>query len=353
MWTMAKMRSGARWLNNHYAANDYYSEKERVVGEWRGRAAERLAVAGCSIQGEDPAFLALFGGRTPAGEKLKQRDSEIIGYDFQCSAHKSVSIMGIVAGDERLIEAHRRSVQEAFHELESLAAMQTGQGMAKHRITTGNVCAAVFEHDSSRSLDPQLHTHCAVVNVTFDQSGKRYALETHDMVKAIRYAGKVYQSALRREVTRCGYRTVESKNERGQIEGFEIVGIPDQVLSLFSQRRAEIELAIETWRKEHGREPSAAEIHVLAKETRTPKLREISTDDVRAQQRGRLPAEAMAELERLKAEAMGVTPAGEVIVEPRELVDRARDHLAERSATFRSCQSPCQNRIWYCLMAHQ
>jgi hypothetical protein len=46
------------------------------------------------------------------------------------------------------------------------------------------------------------------------------------MVKAVRYAGKVYQSALRREVTRCGYRTVETKNERGQVEGFEIVGIP-------------------------------------------------------------------------------------------------------------------------------
>jgi hypothetical protein len=45
------------------------------------------------------------------------------------------------------------------------------------------------------------------------------------MVKAVRYAGKVYQSALRREVTRCGYRTVETKNERGQAEGFEIVGI--------------------------------------------------------------------------------------------------------------------------------
>ena len=129
------------------------------------------------------------------------------------------------------------------------------------------------------SLDPQLHTHCALVNVTIDRRQEtRYAFETQNMVKAIRYAGKVYQSALRREVTRCGYRTGEKKNERGQIEGFEIVGdTEDGILSLYSQRRAEIEIAIEAWRKEHGREPSAAEIHVLAKETRSAKLLEIST----------------------------------------------------------------------------
>jgi conjugative relaxase-like TrwC/TraI family protein len=331
---MAKMRSGARWLNNHYAANDYYSEKERIVGEWRGRAAAQLGVAGHRIQGEDPAFLALFAGRTPAGEKLKQRESEIIGYDFQCSAQKSVSIMAVVGGDERLIEAHRRAVREAFTELEGLAAMQTGQGSAKHRVTTANLCAAVFEHDSSRSLDPQLHTHCAVVNVTLDQSGKRYALETHDMVKAIRYAGKVYQSALRREVTRCGYKTVETKNERGQVEGFEIIGVSERVLSLFSQRRAEIEEAIEAWRQEHGREPSTAEIHVLAKETRTAKLQEISTEEVRARQRARVSIDELAELERLKTEALGASLEAELGVEPRELIDRAREHLAERRATF-------------------
>jgi len=43
--------------------------------------------------------------------------------------------MAIVCGDERLIEAHRRAVREAFAELEGLAAMQMGQWMA--RDTTG------------------------------------------------------------------------------------------------------------------------------------------------------------------------------------------------------------------------
>ncbi len=93
----------------------------------------------------------------------------------------------------------------------------TEQLIAKNKIRE-HLCCAVWEHDASRALDPQLHTHCGVANVTFDQSGQRYALETLDMVRAIRYAGKVYQSALRREVTRCGYRTVETKSERGHIK---------------------------------------------------------------------------------------------------------------------------------------
>ncbi len=34
--------------------------------------------------------------------------------------------------------------------------------------TTGNIVAAVFRHDTSRALDPHLHTHCIVFNATFD-----------------------------------------------------------------------------------------------------------------------------------------------------------------------------------------
>ena len=109
---MGKMRDGAQWLSNHYAANDYYCEGEKVVGTWVGKGAEILRIEGRSIEPQDEAFLAIFSGKTPSAEKLKQRDSDIIGYDFQCSAQKSVSIMALLGGDERLFEAHRAAVTE-------------------------------------------------------------------------------------------------------------------------------------------------------------------------------------------------------------------------------------------------
>jgi conjugative relaxase-like TrwC/TraI family protein len=198
---MAKMRDGAQWLSNHYAANDYYCEGEHVVGCWAGRGAEALGILGQSIEPQNAAFLRIFSGQTPGGEDLKQRDSDIIGYDFQCSAQKSVSIMAKLGGDERLFEAHSSAVAEGYQALETLACVQgrNEQGN-KQRTTTGVLCSARFEHDTSRALDPHIHTHFATPNFSITPEGKRYALETHDMIKAIRYAGKVYQSALRRNV---------------------------------------------------------------------------------------------------------------------------------------------------------
>src|SRR6266404_4189077 len=104
VWTMAKMRDGAQWLSNHYAANDYYCEGEHVVGSWAGKGAEFFGIAGQQIEPQNEAFLRLFSGQTPEGEKLKPHESEIIGYDFQCSAQKSVSIIARLGGDERLLK---------------------------------------------------------------------------------------------------------------------------------------------------------------------------------------------------------------------------------------------------------
>jgi hypothetical protein len=46
VWTMGKMRDGAQWLSNHYAANDYYCEGEKVVGTWVGKGAEIFGIEG-------------------------------------------------------------------------------------------------------------------------------------------------------------------------------------------------------------------------------------------------------------------------------------------------------------------
>jgi conjugative relaxase-like TrwC/TraI family protein len=212
---MGKMRDGAQWLSNHYAANDYYCEGEKVVGTWVGKGAEIVGIEGRSIEPQDEAFLAIFSGKIPSGEKLKQRNSDIIGYDFQCSAQKSVSIMAILGDDGRLFEAHRAAVTEGYQALETLGCIQGREEQgSKRRTTTGVLCSARFEHDTSRALDPHIHTHFATANFSITPEGRRYALETHDMVKAIRYCGKIYQSALRRKVVELGYHTRDKFNER-------------------------------------------------------------------------------------------------------------------------------------------
>ena len=330
------MRDGAQWLSNHYAANDYYCEGEHVVGSWVGRGAEALGILGQSIEPQNAAFLRIFSGHTPSGEKLKQRESDIIGYDFQCSAQKSVSIMAKLGGDDRLFEAHHAAVTEAYQALETLACIQgrNEQGN-KRRTTTGVLCSARFEHDTSRALDPHIHTHFATANFSITAEGKRYALETHDMIKAIRYAGKVYQSALRRNVENLGYSTRDKFSDKGQLEGFEIDGISDELSEKYSQRRGEIEEEIAAFTSVYGREPTPAEIHVIAKETRGAKLTEISTQEVGARQRERASAEELAQIERVKAQALNARKENQTAnIDAAELVSLVRDHLAERRATF-------------------
>ncbi len=312
MFTMAKITDGSTYLDGHLASNDYYAEGEQVVGEWRGRLASRLGIVpGQQIHSGDRAFRLLRENINPAtGEKLTQRNLEnrIAFFDFQCSAQKSVSLLRALTGDERLATAHDLAAAEAFAELETFAACRVRDGAAassQQTRQTGNVCAAAFRHDASRALDPQLHTHYVVANATWDESqGRMVALENCEMVKAIRYAGKVYQNALAREVKALGYDIEENRSEKGVVEGFEIRGVSSELRTRFSKRRAEVEAGIEKFKQENGRPPSRAEITVITRETRSVKMAEISTPEVRAGQLAQVSMEEHRQLEALKVELL-------------------------------------------------
>ena len=124
--------------------------------------------------------------------------------DFQCSAQKSVSILAVLGGDKRLRIAHERAARVALSELERFASRQNNTPFKRQSAVTGNICAAAFTHDASRALDPQLHTHFVIANATRDQTGKWYALNEYEMVRAVRYAGKVYQNEMARAVDGVG-----------------------------------------------------------------------------------------------------------------------------------------------------
>lgn len=311
VFTMAKIRDGSTYLDKHLCANDYYAAGESVAGKWQGQLATRLGLAeGQAIQAGDTAFRMLRENVNPAtGEKLTQRNVEgsIRFFDFQCSAQKSVSVLHALTGDDRLAGAHDRAAARAFAELEGFAACRVRAGAAawsQDTRATGNLCAAVFRHDASRALDPQLHTHFVVANATWDERQQRMvALESCEMVKAIRYAGKVYQNELAREVQGLGYRVEQSRNDKGMVEGFEIQGVSLALRQRFSKRRAEVEAGIAAFEKAKGRTPSAAEIGVITRQTRNEKMTEISTPAVRAAQTAQLTAAERRELQGVTAAA--------------------------------------------------
>lgn len=323
MFTMAKLRDGSTYLANHLSANGYYSEQESVTGMWVGPGAEHRGLAGAAIASQDEAFERLRRNRHPlTGRRLTARTGagRIAFLDFQCSAPKSVSLLAVTFGDERLRQAHHEAVSVAFVELERFAARRVRGGDAawsEQVAITGNLCAARFEHDASRALDAQLHTHLVTANATFDAKANQwFALTEREMLSAIRYAGKVYQNELARGVLAAGYTIEPARNEHGVIEGFEIVGVTAEDRALASKRRAQIEKEIAAFEKRHGRAPTTKEIHGITTRTRRGKLTEITTAEVRRRQRADFAPERIQALEALVQSARHAAiappqPAGE------------------------------------------
>jgi len=183
--TIRAMSDGKGYAARYLAQSDYYAEGERVIGQWKGRGAELLGLRG-PVQTED--FEAVRQGIDPAtGAFLRQRHSadriDADGttltqgrhlYDFTISAPKSVSIMAILGADQRLFAAHDKAVAEAVEQLENSAATRVRQGGANVDRTTGNLVLATYHHDTSRELDPQIHTHAVAANLTYDGTEGRW-----------------------------------------------------------------------------------------------------------------------------------------------------------------------------------
>lgn len=310
MFTMGqKIRNmnNTEFYHKELCANDYYSEGETAPSEWFGKLAEHWDVKGQTISRSD--FQELMRHRCPwdGGKSLTAvtAPDAVSWFPFQCSAQKSVSIMAVVFRDQRLINAHRECVKMALAELERFAAhrVRTGADRNSNRTQiTGNLLAALYHHDASRALDPQLHTHCVIANVTIAPDGRRMALTESEMMKAVEFAGRLYQSSMARKCMEFGYKIRYKTGSKG-MEGFEIDGVSDAVMQRYSRRRDEIEEEIRKFEAEHGREPTSAEINIIALTTRDAKLKEISTPEVRALQYAMLTPEERKELAAIRIRA--------------------------------------------------
>ena len=148
-----------------------------------------------------------------------------------------MSIAALVAQDSRIVEAHEQAVMVALNQLQAFASTRVRKNGQCTDRTTGNIVAAVFRHDTSRALDPHLHTHCIVFNATFDPvEGRWKALQNHDMLMAHKFIENVYYHELSRALRQFGY-GIENKR-RGD---FEIKGVSPALIEKFSKRHQEID----------------------------------------------------------------------------------------------------------------
>jgi conjugative relaxase-like TrwC/TraI family protein len=304
----------------YFAKDDYYhGSTQHQPSMWWGRGARMLGLEG---EVERDAFEKALEGELPGdrGVGRKAGSERRPGFDLTFSAPKSVSLLALVHRSDDVVRAHESAVSEAlaFMEKEAALTRATSDGVTRDEMTN-NLVVARFSHDTSRDLDPQLHSHCVVINATRREDGQWRSISNERIYALKMVGGAIYRARLAVELQKIGYEL-----ERTHADGrFEVRGFKEQ-LEHFSTRRAAIEEAL----TERGLEGAIA-----------------------AKQAALFTREAKKEVDRAELLDAWRSRADEIAIsfpEPspkshsrtlaREAADRAVgfaiDHLSERRAVF-------------------
>lgn len=225
------------YFREHMGIGDYLAQDGQAKLTWYGAGAEKLGLRGVCRR-ED--FEQLCKGRHPVtGKKLGVRDrgtGRRVCFFGQISAPKDVSLACLVGGDNRLRTWWDEAVRETLKEIEAVTATRVRRKGADEDRATGNMVAAVVTHEASRKLDPQLHTHVCVLNVTFDPVENRWkSVQPSGFYRHQGFFREVCYSKLAEKMLTAGYEL-----EQARKIGFTIKGVPASLREQFSQRRTQI-----------------------------------------------------------------------------------------------------------------
>ena len=352
------LQDAERYFQEHLSVGDYYSESQAVAGQWIGKGAQALELSGDTHKDE---FVRLCenlhpqtGQRLTLRQKTTRREVGADGtehqsanrrvfYDFTFSPPKSVSIAALVGHDRRIVEAHEQAVAVAVSQLESFAATRVRKNGQCTARTTGNIVAAVFRHETSRALDPHLHSHCILFNATHDPVENQWkALENYEMLVAIKFIEGLYYHELARALRRFGYE-IDNK-PRGD---FEIRGVAPSLIEKFSKRHQESdqktrELLEQEPQKANGNIAVIRE-HIAHKE-RARKIRNISLPELQATWDAQLTPEEKTSLRHLTTGQAAPTISSEILA--KQAVSWAEEHLLERRSVVH------EHELWRHALEH-
>ena len=233
---------------------EYYTEGTEPQGRWRGPGAEALNLPPLVTS---ETFLNVFEGFSPDRERtLTQNagaESRQPGWDLTFSAPKSVSVLWSQADPDTrdaIAWAHELACEKALGFLEEqLTLTRRGKGGKEQEAVDPVI--ATFDHSSSRAGDPQLHTHCLVLNIGVREDGTTGSLLSHPFYEQKMLLGAIYRAELAQQLE-----IQVSLHSQGEGRTFEVLGVPEGLCEEFSKRREAIEQVLEAKGK-HSAEASA------------------------------------------------------------------------------------------------
>ena len=227
-----------------YAQENYYTQGESFTNsEWLGKAAD---IQGLSGQIKEQDFLNAYSSLDPEGNPLRKQQQykksshryNRPGTDVTLSAPKSVSVAALVYQDQKILEAHQAAVRSTMKYVENNCILyQTKQGGKKQLLQSETAQIAVFHHDDNRNKDPQLHSHCVILNQTQCPDDKWRAVANEQLYKQQKTIGAYYDHELARQIQQLGYQVEWTSDHT-----FELAGIDKEKLdAVFSTRSNQIE----------------------------------------------------------------------------------------------------------------
>ena len=316
------------------------AEEHRQASAWYGKGAAALGLrAGQKVSaGTFETILQghVLGTDIRLGRKRDGKHEHRPGFDITFSAPKSVSLAALLPtrkhprGDRGVLRCHDEAVKATLDWIEETLLQTRGYDPAtgrRPRVKGHGMAAALFRHIASRNLDPQLHTHAVVANMTRDGEGRWKSIEPTELHRNAILIGAYYRDQLARRLIAKGYSILPAMV--GRMQSFEIAGYDRRVRDAFSSRRKQIEAFMD----ERGWDYSQAAAQVAALATRKRKaeplhamLRTIWAE--RARELGEVPV--------VHRSWRGVPlPA---VPSALEIVGRAMEHLEERQSVFAAHQ---------------
>ena len=243
----------------HTESQDNYYQNEGGLGEWSGDGAKLLG-----LDGEvDPKDLEnILWGRDPnTGEQLvsarvenkgtDKEDRKRASLDFTFNASKSISVameLATATGDKdlanELVRLHEKAVNATMLRVQNHIRARYSENGNVVTKNTDNFIVAKFTHDISRAvekdgtlfIDPSLHTHALIMNMTKGENGWK-AIESRALFRVYMQYGQTYRNELKFLLNQNGFKT----RVTDEIQGFfELENIDDKLIDLFSKRSHQI-----------------------------------------------------------------------------------------------------------------
>jgi conjugative relaxase-like TrwC/TraI family protein len=221
------------YFEQHLNVADYFVEGEKVDrGQFIGKVAERLGLDEAAITREKFVAFAQCDMEGLGAESSRQRASEIKYIEFTYSPPKAVSVVAAV--DERVKAELYAAVKEELCWFEEQVAVRDRRGnLANEEVTkpTGQMIAALFQHETSRTNDPDFHVHALIGNVTWDAERKGYfAIHYGQMLELRKTLDARIHNNLAARMGDLGYHVEAAP------AGFGLKEVPAATVDMFSER---------------------------------------------------------------------------------------------------------------------